>query len=378
MPSPSGAAGRRAALLPRVALALVATGIAAAAAWIAWRATRPLMSAAVVEVDAGVETAPAWEDSQIYVVDPVAGHRPRRGAVIRLKMSALEPLAAQDVVKRRCAAGFLRDDDLPSELTDPRVLFLGDSHLDGVVSTADNLTSILERDLREVGQPVWMLNAGCGLYSLWQYVLRARTLVPRYRPAVVVVVVFLGNDLLELEDPRRPHLDDALREVPGDPQAKRVVDAGAMKELDLGPFEQLFWQGFQQADWFWHHPERWPAIRAKAAHAIDAMQALAGAHGARVQWVLLPSADLVFPERLAGLQGRAREFLDAGVQQQIHDDVLALLNERGLQVVDLLPAFRADGSLGLYAIDFHVFERGHRLIASELLPRLRTALDSAR
>lgn len=289
-------------------------------------------------------------------------------------MSALDPLEPVEFVKRRCSAGFLRLDELPRELADPRVLFLGDSHLDGVVDTTRNVTTMLEGELRREGVHAWMLNAGCAFYSLWQYVLRARELVPRYRPALIVTVVFCGNDFVELEDLTRPYLTDTLEERAEDPAGSYPTISGSVAELDLGLFKHLFPQGLWQADWFHHRAERLPIVLRKAAHAVDAMEALAREHGARVLWVLLPSADLVFREKLQGLAERAQNVVDSGIQKRIHDDFAALLAERDCRVLDMLEPFREDGHLGLYATDFHVFLRGHQLMADRLLPLVRAEL----
>lgn len=64
----------------------------------------------------------------------------------------------------------------------------------------------------------------------------------------------------------------------------------------------------------------------------------------------------------------------SGVQQALYDWFVDRLRARGAHVVDMLPAFRANGTLDIYAIDFHIFVRGHRLVAEQVLPVLRPLL----
>lgn len=329
-----------------------------------------------VVVDSGIEDAPAWRGSNAYVIDPVVGLRPRRGLTTKHTISALQPIELVELTKRRCSAGFHRLDDLPAELTGPRVLFVGDSHLDGVVDTARNLTTLLEKELRAEGIDCWMLNSGCGGYSIWQQYLRASVLVPKYRPKVIVPTLFLGNDFFELEDRSRPHLSDEMEELQAIEGEGEPEIPGAFEALRLELFESLYGQGFRQADWFHHKPDRWPVVKGKAAHAIEAFERLAKEHDAELLWVLIPPADLVFASKLGRLSERARAVLDGGVQERIHGEFVEMLSGRGATVIDLLKPFRATDDLALYATDFHIFFKGHRMIADLLLPSMRDRLKS--
>ncbi len=354
----------------RLSVAAVATLIATAAAFAIWRACGGPRSTVIVTVDPGVEAETTWDGKEALVVDPVAGFRPRRSSTQRMPMAALDGVAPEEIVKRRDAHGFLRDDELPATLDRPAVLVVGDSHVDGVVSTAENFTSLLEARFAGSGEACRVLNAGCGLYGLWQSVLRARDLLPRWRPKLVVVVVFLGNDFLDLENPTGPHLDDALRELAGGERTEPETTSARERELALPTlFSQLFWQGLNQAAYLRGAQERVDVLARKAAHAVETMETAAAAQGAKVLWVLLPSFDLVFPDKVAALGGRIKETVESGAQRRMRDAFTVVLASRA--VVDLEPVFRADGALGLYAIDFHVFRRGHQRIAEALEAPIR-------
>lgn len=352
----------------RLIAATVATLVATAIAYAVWHLIHRA-SSMTIEVDPGTEPEELWDGQEFLVADPVAGFRPRRSCTQTHPMAALDKTTPDEIVKRRDAHGFLRDIALPATLTEPRVLVLGDSHVDGVVNTADNFASLLEARATTDGVPTWYLNAGCALYGLWQDVLRARDLLPRFEPRLVVIVVFLGNDFIDLENPRVPHLDDELRELPAATIRPPETTTARRKELALpGQFEHLFWQGLNQALYLHREPARIAILGRKADHAVGAMEAAAAAHGSRVLWVLLPSFDLVFPDAVRGFGGLAAEVADGGAQQRMRDAFVDVLDERHAMRVDLEPAFRTDGRLGLYAVDFHIYRAGHRLLADTIAP----------
>jgi hypothetical protein len=328
----------------------------------------PVDSAEAVEV--------TWDGKEALVVDPVAGFRPRRSFIWEHPMAALDGKDGGMIVKRRDRHGFLRELDLPDRADRPRVLVLGDSHVDGVVSTADNFTSILERRSESDARPIHVLNAGCGLYSLWQYALRARTLVPQYRPRVVVVGVFLGNDLLDLENRKVPHLDDDLREQPAASDVGSETTSERLRALAIETqFEQSFWQGLNQALYLHQQPDRLQPMLAKARRAIDDLERTAATNDAALLWVLIPSFDLVQPQHTRGLSKLAAEVVDGGAQRRLRDGFMALLADRSADVIDLEPVFVADGRLELYALDFHIYREGHRLLALQTEPRLKALLS---
>ncbi len=168
-------------LAAKLILTICASALAAIPAYFVWQATQPKMSTATLTIDTDTAPEASWNGSKTYVVDAVSGFRPARSTTIRLKMAALDGKSPQDIAKRRNSQGLLREDDLPTKLLGPRVIVLGDSHVDGIVNTADNFTSLVEARLRaSENKAIWILNAGCGLYSLYQYALRASTVVPEF------------------------------------------------------------------------------------------------------------------------------------------------------------------------------------------------------
>lgn len=328
-----------------------------------------------ITVDPGAAPEQMWDGKEALVVDEVAGFRPRRSCTQTHPMAALDATKPDTIVKHRDAFGFLREGELPASLDLPRVVVVGDSHVDGVVSTADNATSILERELQAKEAPCYVLNAGCGLYSLWQSVLRARDLLPRFTPRVGVVVVFMGTAFLELDNQKVPHLDDDLHELGAATESGTETTSARQRDLAIDKqFEQVFWQGLNQALYLHRDPARIDALARKARHAVDAMESAAKDKGADVLWVLLPSFDLVFPDKVEGLGPLVKEVVQGGAQMRMHDAFREVLGSAGADSLDLLEVFRADRRLSLYAIDFHIYRDGHRVLADALEPLLEKRL----
>lgn len=344
-----------------------ATALALLIAYFVWPYVRPIATGQQLSLDASVEDEELIPGKS-YVFDPVVGFRGPRGFVAEITMAAFDALLVEPVVRHSNNLGFIREDDLQLPLQVPCVGVLGDSHTMGIVPTADNVGPVLERTLRALAPETdaLVLNAGCGHYSLYQYVLRARTLLDQVQPAAILVIVFLGNDFLELEDPGRPHLNDALVESPTmeDPPPEqtsaRRSQLAIPKDFRL---ESAFWQGLNQASYFHHNPERVPHVRSKARRTLELMRALATENDFEVVYALLPSLDLTFPDRLKTASAPIAEVIEGGAQQAMYEWFRAQLDEMGEAYVDLTADFRADGKLDLYAVDCHIWKRGHQLVA---------------
>ena len=206
--------------------------------------------------------------------------------------------------------------------------------------------------------------------------LRARELLTRFRAEVVVVVAFVGNDLIDLDSSVLPHLDDRLRERGGVEPRDFDRTLARLEQLALPPrHAQLFWQGLNQAELLRREPSRLAQWSAKADRAIAALADVAAFHGAEVLWVLLPSFDLVFPECVAALGDDAAALVRSGAQRRLADALADLLRRRGNEPVVLERAFRGDGRLDLYAADFHIDARGHAVLADAILGPLRARLE---
>jgi hypothetical protein len=367
---------RPASLRARLLAAGIATAVTVGIAWPVWCVLSAPQSTVTVLPDPGTADEATWGKQFSYVVDPVVGLRPRRSSTFKQPMVALDNSDVRETVKRRDSRGFLREHDLPNPLDRPAVLVVGDSHVDGIVDTADNLTSLLERSSEAGPRPYYCLNAGCGYYSLWQHVLRLCDLLPQYHPKVVVVVVFLGNDFLDLENPTVPHLDAELRELPGGERTAPETTSARIAELAIPePYGQAFWQGLNQALLLHRSPELLVRWRQKSAHAIARLERAARDQGCAVVWALLPSFDLALPAVAQGLGKIADEVVRGGANRRVRDMFVGELAAASARMVDLEPSFVAYGKLDLYAIDFHIYRHGHRIAAEALAPVVAGLLE---
>lgn len=122
--------------------------------------------------------------------------------------------------------GFIGPELAPRREERRRVVVYGDSFVAGEFSPwEERFATVLARRLSEPGQPqVEAVNAGVVGYGPDQEALRLEDEIGPFRPDLVVVVVFAGNDfgdllrnkLFALDDtgrlaPRNPRLGDALR-----------------------------------------------------------------------------------------------------------------------------------------------------------------------
>ena len=322
---------------------------------------------ALPRFDAPPEGEEVWGHDRFTVLDPVVGFRPRRDFVGRLRMGPLggRPVAHQ---RKQNNLGLIRTEDVNGIPDARRVLLLGDSHLMGVVDNADNAGNVLERALRERSgdADASVYNAACGNYSLYQYVLRARMLVDALRPDTLAAVIFLGNDLLELEHAARPHLDDALEERPANPSAP--PENPLLRWQGLGrPPQGLFWQGLNQASYLSDSPARVRPVLAKMRRSLELLAKLAEERDTALLVALLPSYDLTFPERAGVRYEEVRTLLRGNPNGSLRAALLAVLGELGIPYVDLLERFRADGRDEIYAQDFHIYVGGHRHVAEALV-----------
>lgn len=312
--------------------------------------------------------------------DDVVGVRPRKSSVIQGLMGPLHG-SNVPITRHQNNLGLIRETDLQGQLSGPQILLHGDSHIMGIVNTADNVSSLLETKLRKNPSTAkaLVLNAACHDYTFYQYVLRHRTLSTQVQPKVILVVVYMGNDFLGLEDTRRPYIDDQGLEQPTNPNPPDETTTARLKQLNLnepGPLSGLFWQALNQAFYFQQHPERIPVVKQKAMRVLQLLQDEAKKSQAQLVLALLPSCDLVLPNAVRVLDNPViRSVLNSGIQQKFYDWFLSSLQKQGIEHMDLLPLLRRHGQTELFANDLHIWVPAHRLIADamfqKLLPILR-------
>lgn len=172
----------------------------------------------------------------------------------------------------------------------PRVLLLGDSVM----------YSYGVRDEDEVGRPLeallpgWqVLNGSVSGYSVDQYVLMARRVLPVVRPRVLVVGLFGGNDYQVTTREFSWGNHKPLLEVRGGRLVRADVAGPCTDRLSRSLLFRLLWLDRDLAARTIRSACRprvlgWTAVERTLGAAFDEIDALAARHGARVLYVMLP------------------------------------------------------------------------------------------
>jgi hypothetical protein len=343
---------------------------------------------------------------QLFVFDPHIGplHRPHVDRTVPW------PEASGGSVRFRTDALGLREDrSAAPPRAVRRVLVFGDSHTDGVVSNAASFPNIAEARLEARGRSVHVDNAGVGYFSLYQQLLLFRRLLD-LRPEGAVFTLYTGNDWYEiLRSPTGAYLEErggAILERPpaiwtgwafrlrahsligrgavtlwrrwlGSPDAALLRDAARVSA-------PVLWQSLTQARYFTQQPEEFQ--RADRLHRYVVQQILdtATERGVAVLFVLLPTKIQVEPgadrEAIALLERRLQlgraDRMDAAVRQAF----TRIVEEQPAELLDPLDAFRAasrDSGELYWRRDYHLGERGHRLLGELLAARLEPLLEGA-
>lgn len=307
---------------------------------------------------------PAVAESEHWRYDPLMFTRRVANDVYRQPF-AEHPDGGWDV--RTNSLG-MREDGEPRDPAPPlRVLFAGDSHVDGVHPNADSIPSRLEAILSSSrgADAVEALNAGQGSHTLHNYAGVWDTFA-NLAPDVFVVVVYGGNDFGEAA-----RLDRFLR---GDgPHATRPY-LFEYSRLDEGR-RSLLPQELSQEAYFRNNPDDVDRAIALARDFAVRQAATCRDAGARAVFVYLPPPTRAQPElyaaSLEACLAQARfDPADLGVSDRIADAWIAGLAEEGLDVVDLRPVIAAHDAPLYWHLDHHLNPAGAQVVAAELAGRL--------
>jgi hypothetical protein len=119
-------------------------------------------------------------------------------------------------------------------------------------------------------------------------------------------------------------------------------------------------------------------VLAKTRRSLELLRELAEQRQAALLIALLPSFDLVFPQRAASASEPTRVLLQHNPNVNVRAALLSTLLELGIPHVDLLERFRADGRAEIYASDYHIYVEGHRRVADALLEPVLAAAPGRR
>jgi hypothetical protein len=276
-------------------------------------------------------------------------------------------------IRRRTNARGLQDleETSAAKRTAGRVLVCGDSHVEGVVKTEDNLAHVLERLLlARDGPESWeVLNAGCAYTGP-----RSHTGVLEHHaeldPDVLVSICFVGNDFW----------DDLLIEYEQSGWGAPRGSAAYRDRLESAAeaHSGAVYQGFNQAYRFAHFPgERERALQSVRASYAE-LRSACDARGVALAVAILPT-------KMAADRGDDAEVLAAiartlalepeelGTGERLGADLARALREAGTTVIELLEPMSASREVLYWRRDYHLSTSGHALVAELLLdvvPRL--------
>ena len=289
-----------------------------------------------------------------------------------------------------------------------RVLLLGDSFVEGVqVDASKTVAAQLEASLTQhSGRPVEVINAGVAGYGTGQELLLFEQEGARYQANVVVVVVFLGNDIgdnsfrpdpLRAEQTSRPtfELDSErmIRVVPGaapdtgpDPrQALRdccllynVFETGVLLKLSSGPVRdqpEVEWDARYlvrslyekdpdaEMERAWRITERLLGLMRDRVKSENVQLLVVGAP----DWLALDEA--AWQERMGGTRTASGLYARDQPSRMLSD----IAAKSGVPYIDLTPvlAGASDAEPLYFPIDTHWTPAGHAVVAQAIEAKLR-------
>jgi lysophospholipase L1-like esterase len=272
-----------------------------------------------------------------------------------------------------------------------QVLLIGDSFMEALqVEYEQSMAGLLERDLsRRFGQPIAVRNAGVGGWDPPQYLARTRDLLSTHRYDLIVVVLYLGNDVVswrrrilaprEANPPKRFRLPHRL----GWGEVVDALFAPINDYLEARSHLYIFFKNHTQLirTQLGLAPRFVPreALRAEASaprwrittQLCSDLAGVAAFAKTPVLFVLLPEPFQVDTSILVQHRRVYHIAADAIEPNQANRLLGDSLRARGLTVVDALPGLRAAHATGvqLYGrVDHHFSAAGHAVVARLLEP----------
>ncbi len=260
--------------------------------------------------------------------------------------------------------GMHEDEDPRDPAPDLRILVMGDSHVAGVCSNHESFPTHLESGLAAADpeRSVEVLNLAQGSYDALNYLGTFRTWGD-LEPDVLVLVIYGGNDFRGSLGLGR----FLLRRGPakGLPYQLSVLN----KDRPFGP--GLVGQAVGQATFFLANPDEVDLARDIVAASVLELAEQARAHDTQFLVVLLPSPNAgqpqIYLERVEAAMVRVgADPQGLTVDDRLADGLRAVLRDRGVEHLDLRPAFRAASQALYWNTDLHLNLAGHGLVAREV------------
>lgn len=278
-----------------------------------------------------------------------------------------------------------------------RILLLGDSFMEALqVEYEQSLAGLLEARLpRRVGETVTVVNTGVGGWDPPQYFLQARALLARRSFDLVLIALYVGNDVVQRRvtsyPPRAPAEVHPFR-LPRQLRWREVIEAllypindflvvrshlfVLLKSRLHTTLMRLHLASVYFPDVLLRRAAASPRWAVTADICRDIAD-LAGRAGSPTLAVLVPTPYQVSPGAFAAFRREFEIAADSVDLDQPSRLMRAALERRHVRVLDALPVFRAaDGpARRLYgSVDGHLSPAGHDVLEHFLEPAVAAAL----
>jgi lysophospholipase L1-like esterase len=312
-----------------------------------------------------------YRDHSVEQYDPWSYHRHKPNLDLRVPWPE-HPRGEWRYVTN--SLGLREDAELLAVRPALRVLVTGDSQTDGFCDNRDAWPNLLERRLADErpSAAVEVINAGNGGFSPYHHLGALERFLP-LEPDVFIVVIFTGNDFLDVRNARAYF-------------AKETLPEQTQEDLDLthacnARSHAVSTQGLGSAIALGRHADEALLLVDTVTELVLEMRALCAGAGTQFMCMLLPSPIDVPGEPAEAL---AREI---AVELGLGDEILHFnarmgaqlverLARRGCKVYDALPALAAAAPPRFWQKDQHLNLAGQRALA-DAVHRELLALRSA-
>jgi hypothetical protein len=285
-----------------------------------------------------------------------------------------------------------RDQDVSLHKPDGifRIMIIGDSFTVGAnVEERDAYPSVLEELLtQQVSPKIEVINTGIGGHSPWQYAQYLEHYGLEFKPDLVVVGLFVGNDVIvdrfSLEQTQTAVMGRRIRrESAADPLietkvflyenshiARMYMNLGVPVNIDFrrqacDDFIPIYItiQSRRLPVHLREMNESNAALAAKSIEQIVRMSDLATANGSELVVVLIPDENQLNPDlQKQVIEAGTEDDYDFSMPQSMLRDAFAA---EDIPVIDLLRAFRDDPRC-MYMNETHWTPQGHKLAAQRI------------
>ncbi len=343
-------------------------------------------------------------NAQFFRYDPTLGGVHRNNASFRFYSEEIPNGYVTISTNNR---GFREDERTPlKKRAAHRVIVFGDSHTDGVADNPDTFPNVAERELRDEGLDVEIINAGMMTYSPYQQALLFEQTL-HLEPDLAVFTFYCGNDYLDLLSKSKPHIvaDESTGAIveypPPAPPDKSFLESAADRsalvyalvsalsepepaatppekmrralEIDTGAVWQSLNQGYKL-------PHRFEEASRLNAYVVDRIQRVAERESIAVSFLVLPTAYQIRPETAKEAFVAIEEIFGLNPEDKIDDriaaDVSRLATEHGIPVVNPSEPLASAPEAVYWRFDQHLNIEGCRIVGEALAKHLHERLGS--